>query len=226
MSLPRIAALLFDLDGTLLDSAPDLLESLNWVRCSEGLAPLELGRMSRFASRGAAGLLEAGMPAASQEQLAVWKEKFLTHYADNSYVHSTLYPEVTELIEYLSVVKIPWGIVTNKVQALTLPILRSAGLLQPAACVVCGDTLSRSKPDPAPVLLACRIIGVEPPAALLAGDDARDLQAGYAAGTMTAAVHYGYGSHELHDEKFSRSLRVFAAGEFIHLVRVHNGFDA
>jgi len=225
MPVPRISALLFDLDGTLLDSAPDLVESLNWVRGSEGLAPLKVTAMSRFVSHGAAGLLEAGMPAADQAQRAIWKQKFLTHYADNSYVHSTLYPEIPELIEYLSVVNIPWGIVTNKTEALTLPILRSAGLLQQASCVVCGDTLSRSKPHPDPVLLACQIIGVEPAETLLAGDDARDLQAGYAAGTMTAAVHYGYGSHELHDAAFSRSLRVSAPGEFIRLVREHNDFN-
>ena len=226
MPVSRIAGLLFDLDGTLLDSAPDLVGSLNWVRAGEGLPPLEVAAMSRFASRGAAGLLKAGMPVADAEQFDAWKQKFLTHYTDNSYVHSNLYPDIPELLEYLSSVGIPWGIVTNKVQALTLPILQSAGLLHQAACVVCGDTLSRSKPDPAPVLHACQIIRIEPSSALFAGDDVRDLQAGYSAGTMTAAVYYGYGSHELNDDKYSASFRVSAPGEFIQLVKAHNDIGA
>ena len=226
MSQPaRISGLLFDLDGTLVDSAPDLVASLNWVRSSENLPPLEIQAMSRYASHGAAGLVRAGMPATNPAQFEKWKQKFLAHYADHSYVGSSLYPEVAELLDYLSSCGIPWGIVTNKSQALTHPVLRSAGVLGQAACVVCGDTLDRCKPDPAPVLLACNLLEVQPSAALFAGDDVRDLQAGYAAGTMTAAIHYGYGSHELDDEQFSRSIRIFAPGEFIQLVEARNGIN-
>jgi phosphoglycolate phosphatase len=195
--MSRICGMLFDLDGTLLDSAPDLVASLNAVRRSEGKDPLPLSEMSRFASKGAAGLLRAGMPAVDDTTLEEWRQRFLHHYAQNSYENSRLYDGVPELLDALDRNGIPWGIVTNKFEVLTHPILEAAGLSDRASCVVCGDTLSSKKPDPAPVLLACETIGTEPGHTVFAGDDLRDIEAGKAAGTQTAAIHYGYGSHEL-----------------------------
>jgi phosphoglycolate phosphatase len=195
--MTRIRAMLFDLDGTLLDSAPDLVRSLNWVRGSEGLDPLPVGAYSRFASKGAIGLLRAGMPPADEAQFETWRQRFLDHYADHSSVDTRLYDGVPELLEALAARAIPWGIVTNKIESLTRPILEAMGLQATVGSVVCGDTLERKKPDPAPVLLACRELERLPGETMFVGDDLRDIQAGQAAGTQTAAVLYGYGSHEL-----------------------------
>ncbi len=211
----RVAAVLFDLDGTLLDSAPDLVAALNWVRQQENLTALPVEEMSRHASRGAAGLLAAGMPAAGPERLEEWKAGFLQRYAEHHFVHTRLYPGIQELLDYLAGSSIPWGIVTNKVEALTLPVLQAAGLLDTAGCVVCGDTCSRSKPDPAPVELACRLLRVAPRHTLFVGDDIRDLQAGKSAGTQVAAVHYGYGSDEFTDDHLAGSLSVHHPADLV-----------
>ena len=197
--MKRVRGVLFDLDGTLLDSAPDLVGSLNHVRESEGLGALPIRQMSPFATKGALGLLNAGMPPADDKSLERWRLRFLAHYAENSCRDSKPYEGVSEALEFLDRSAIPWGIVTNKVEALTLPIVASLGWAKSAACVVCGDTLSRSKPHPEPVLLACSIMNVEPGNVMFVGDDVRDVQAGQAAGTLTAAVHYGYGSDEIAD---------------------------
>ena len=218
-----IHAILFDLDGTLLDSAPDLVGSLNWVRRSENLPPLDLAEMQRFASKGAVGLLKAGMPAADEETLESWRQRFLEHYALNSYRHSRLYDGIPELLDFLGEAGIPWGIVTNKIEALTLPIIEAAQLGASIGCVVCGDTLNESKPHPAPVTLACGMMDVAPAETLFVGDDIRDIQAGRAAGTLTAAVYYGYGSHELEGEVVADSVRIHHPEELAAFVRKRNG---
>jgi 2-phosphoglycolate phosphatase len=206
--MTRIEGLLFDLDGTLLDSAPDLVGSLNWVRKGEDLPPVTVSELSKYVSKGAVGLLKAGMPKTSAEQFETWRTIFLEHYADNSFHHSRLYDGVPELLEVLGREGVPWGVVTNKMESLTFPIIKAAGLKPSNACVVCGDTLNESKPHPAPVLLACDIIAVNPAQVLFVGDDIRDVQAGIAAGTHTAAVYYGYGSGELTGDEVSNSLAV------------------
>jgi phosphoglycolate phosphatase len=214
----RISAMLFDLDGTLLDSAPDLGGSLNWVRHRENLPPLLLSDMKRFASKGAVGLLRAGMPEADAATFEGWRQRFLEHYALNSYRHSSLFDGVHDLLDYLGRAGVPWGIVTNKTESLTWPIIEAADLAEAASCVVCGDTLSESKPHPAPVSLACGIVNVAPAETLMVGDDLRDLQAGKAAGTQTAAVFYGYGSGELEGDLVRDSYPVHHPADLVELI--------
>ena len=214
-----IRAMLFDLDGTLLDSAPDLVGSLNQVRGLENLPPLDVAEMSRFASHGAVGLLKAGMPPADDATFESWRQEFLRHYAQNSFRDSFLYDGVKEMLEFLQISGIPWGIVTNKIEALTLPIIDAANLRVSVSCVVCGDTLSKNKPDPAPVSLACGILEVLPQNTLFVGDDIRDLEAGNGAGTQLAAVHYGYGSYEFNDELVRGSYQIHHPADLIELVR-------
>jgi phosphoglycolate phosphatase len=221
MSLIR--AVLFDLDGTLLDSAPDLVGSLNWVRRSEKLPPLAVSEMQRFASKGAVGLLRAGMPAADDATLETWRQRFLAHYSQNSFRESRLYDGIPELLEFLGSRGIPWGIVTNKPEALTLPIVEAAKLSDTISCVVCGDTLNESKPHPAPVSLACGMVDVAPGETLFVGDDVRDIQAGRAAGTQTAAAYYGYGAYELDDEFVADSFRIHSPIELVELVNRNRG---
>ena len=212
--MTKLSAVLFDLDGTLLDSAPDLIAALNWLRSAEGLPPLEIANMSRHVSHGAAGILKAGMPDTTANQFAEWKAQFLEQYASVGYRESRLYDGIPEVLEGLERLDIPWGIVTNKIESLTLPILQSSGLAKKAACVVCGDTLSRNKPDPAPVLFACEQLGVSPLNTLFAGDDIRDVQAGKGAGAKTAAVLYGYGSHEFSAEHLDGSVVIERPEDF------------
>ncbi len=199
-------AVLFDLDGTLLDSAPDLVGTLNWLRAQDGLPELDLAQMSRHASRGAGGLLNAGHPSSDPDEFERRRIAFIEHYGANSFRNSRLYEGIDELIDYLNGSGVPWGVVTNKMESLTLPILEASGLARTVSCVVCGDTTEFSKPHPAPVLLACEILGVNPGSTLFVGDDIRDVDAGKAAGTMTAAVLYGYGSDEFSETLTSDSL--------------------
>ena len=213
-----IKAVLFDLDGTLLDSAPDLVGSLNWVRETENLPPLPLSEMSPYATKGAVGLLNAGMPESNAELLESRRLRFLEHYAENSFYLSRLYDGIPELLDFLGEAGIPWGIVTNKIESLTLPIIEAADLQDAISCIVCGDTLSESKPHPAPVSLACGMLGVAPAETLFVGDDIRDIQAGQAAGTQTAAVYYGYGSNELIGDQVSASAQVHHPSDLIALV--------
>lgn len=221
--MSHIRALLFDLDGTLLDSAPDLIAALNWVRRSEGLPELELSQMKRYASRGAIGLLQAGMPQADANTLEKWRLRFLDYYAENSFRNSSLFDGVPELLDYLNRAGIPWGIVTNKSEALTLPIVEAARMADTVSCVVCGDTLSESKPHPAPVTLACSIVDVRPGDAVMVGDDVRDIQAGRAAGTQTAAVFYGYGSEALNGHLAEGSFPVHRPADLVDMIEGCNG---
>jgi len=216
--LNSIKAMLFDLDGTLLDSAPDLIAALNWLRFTEGLPALDTAVMSRYVSYGAAGILNAGMPPASADQFAQWKTLFLDRYAAVGYRESRLYDGISDVLQALDKLDMPWGIVTNKMESLTRPILESAGLLNKAASVVCGDTLSRNKPDPAPVLFACKQLAVDPAKVIFAGDDVRDLQAGKSAGSMTAAVLYGYGSHEFSADLLCDSVVIKQPADFRKLL--------
>jgi phosphoglycolate phosphatase len=221
--MSAIRAVLFDLDGTLLDSAPDLVGSLNWVRRSEKLPPLAVSEVSRFASRGAVGLLKAGMPPADAARFEVWRRRFLDHYSQNSYRESSLYDGIPEVLAFLGEMGIPWGIVTNKTEALTLPIVEAANLAATISCVVCGDTLNESKPHPAPVSLACGMVDVAPGETLFVGDDVRDIQAGRAAGTQTAAAYYGYGAHEMDEDFVADSFHIHHPAELVQLVKRSNG---
>jgi 2-phosphoglycolate phosphatase len=213
-----VKGMLFDLDGTLLDSAPDLVGSLNHVRQSERLSPLPVHEISRHASKGAVGLLKAGMPATDELTFEEWRQRFLTHYAEHSFRESTLFEGVEALLEALDGQRIPWGIVTNKIESLTFPIVEAAGLAGRIGCVVCGDTLSESKPHPAPVRLACSILGIAPADTIFVGDDVRDIQAGQAAGTRTAAVYYGYGSEELRGALVEDSFSVHHPADLLALI--------
>ena len=218
----RINAILFDLDGTLLDSAPDLVAALNFVRQKEGLPALEVKGMSQFVSHGAVGLINAGMPGCNEQEFELRKALFLERYAGHSFVSSRLYEGIPDLLKFLEHSGIPWGIVTNKNEALTKPIMKASGLEHRASCVVCGDTLALSKPHPAPVVLACALLEVEASNTLFVGDDVRDVQAGRAAGTQTAVVHYGYGSSEFSEEWLIGSIGVNHPSDLIEQVKKQN----
>lgn len=191
-----IKAVLFDLDGTLLDTAPDLVATLNHLRAGLGLAALPVDDLRHFVSRGAIGLIKAGMPPCDDETLASWRETFLNYYQHNSYVHSRPFDGVEMLLDELQDRGIPWGVVTNKPESLSIPLLNKVGWLSPASTLIYGDTVSKPKPHPEPVLAACGEIGVAPEHALMVGDDLRDIEAGQRAGCQTVFALYGYTDKE------------------------------
>ena len=195
-----IKAVLFDLDGTLLDSAPDLIASLNHLREGLGLAALPANDLRHFVSRGAVGLIKAGMPPCDDETLNLWREKFLSHYQENSFVQSRPFDGVELMLKNLQDRGVPWGVVTNKMEFLSKPLLEKLGWQSSASAVVYGDAVSSSRSDPEPVLAACKIIGAKSENTLMVGDDLRDVQAGKRAGCQTAFALYGYSDKESRSE--------------------------
>ena len=189
-----IRAVLFDLDGTLLDSAPDLVGALNAVRAQHDLEPLSVSSMANHATAGALSLLAAGMPASDEATIEEWRSVFLDHYEQNIFRKSELYEGAHELLGCLEEQGVACGIVTNKPEYLSRPVLAAAGISAQMRTLICGDTIEEKKPHPAPVLLACEQLGMNPNEVMFVGDDPRDLQAGRGAGVFNCAAMYGYGS--------------------------------
>jgi phosphoglycolate phosphatase len=195
-----IKAVLFDLDGTLLDSAPDLIATLNHLRAGVGLAALPADDLRHFVSRGAIGLIRAGMPPCDDETLASWRDAFLDYYRQNSFVKSRPFDGVEPMLAALRQREIPWGVVTNKMEFLSVPLLKKTGWFSMLSGLVCGDTVANSRPDPRLILAACGQIGIEPENILMVGDDPRDVEAGIRAGCHTAFALYGYADKESRTE--------------------------
>lgn len=183
---------LFDLDGTLVDTAPDMVAVLDEMQRSRGVDPLEYGVARAYVSNGAIGLLKLAFPEASPAPLGPLHLEYLDLYSKSLCRHSALFPGLPQVLNELDKTGRPWGVVTNKPKNLTEPLMQALGLMDRAACVVSGDTLPQRKPDPAPLLLAARQVDVSPSDCVYVGDAARDIQAGRAAGMATVAVRYGY----------------------------------
>jgi 2-phosphoglycolate phosphatase len=188
-----VQAILFDLDGTFADTAPDLAAALNHVRTSRNLPPLPLEVLRPQASHGSAGLLKVGMNVTPESpDFEALRDIFLEHYANNICVNTTLFSGMAELVDELERRAIPWGIVTNKPHVYTLPLMQALGYADRAACLVSGDTCANAKPHPEPMLKASEIIGVTPENCLYLGDDVRDMQAANAALMRGVIARYGY----------------------------------
>jgi len=192
-----IRAVLFDLDGTLADTAPDLAGALNLLLGEHGRAPVPLAHARPLTSAGARGMLQAGFgitpDAPEYESLKV---RFLELYARAVCVDTRLFGGISELLDALERRGTPWGVVTNKPERFTTPLLEALGVLHRAACVVSGDTVARAKPHPDPLLHAARALALAPTSCLYVGDDLRDVQAARAAGMPILAASYGYLGHE------------------------------
>ncbi len=189
----RFEAVLFDLDGTLTDSAPQLAASANALRTARGLAPLPYAALREAAGKGARGLLWTAMrvgPDASS--FAPLKAEFLADYEARLTQEAVLFPGIPELLDGLTAAGVSWGIVTNKAEHLARLIVESSPVLQKAQCLVGGDTTGRLKPAPDSIQEGLKRLAVRPEAALYAGDDERDMKAARAAGTAAAALAWGY----------------------------------
>ena len=191
-SIDTFDAILFDLDGTLVDTAPDMVAVLLGMQKDHGLAlvPYDLARS--HVSNGAVGLIRLAFPEADDALMKQLHQEYLDRYENAVCVDSRLFPEIGELLDELDAAGRPWGVVTNKPMRMTDPLLAGLGLSSRAACSISGDTLPQRKPHPAPLLLASRQIGVPSEKMVYVGDAVRDIEAGRAAGMFTIAATYGY----------------------------------
>jgi 2-phosphoglycolate phosphatase len=189
----RIArAVLFDLDGTLVDTAPDLCAAANAMRARAGLAPMALEELRPAVSRGSRAMLALALPQFDAAAREAWVAPFLESYGAAVAVHSRLFEGMHEVLAAIERDGASWGIVTNKPSGLARAVVRELGLEARCGVLVGGDTLPVRKPDPQPLWLACDTLGVAAAAALYVGDDARDVEAARAAGMRCVAAAWGY----------------------------------
>ena len=189
----RIRAVLFDMDGTLLDSAPDFIAVSQAMRQARGLPAIDPQRVADVVSGGARAMVAAAFdcPPDSAE-FEVLRLEFLERYQQGCAVFTRPYDGIPELLADIEKSKLLWGVVTNKPLRFAEPIMQQLGLAERSALLICPDHVKRTKPDPEPMLLACSKLGLQPGEILFVGDDLRDIESGRAAGTRTAAVSWGY----------------------------------
>jgi phosphoglycolate phosphatase len=183
----------FDLDGTLADTAPDLVAAANQLLTKRNRSPKPYEELRPRASAGARGLIQGAFGYGTDHpEFISLRDEFFTYYENALLVHSTLFDGVDSLLDQLDLAKLPWGIVTNKSERFTHPLTEQMGLRQRAISTVSGDTTPFSKPHPEPILHAARVANVDPAFSIYVGDDIRDVLAGKAAGMKTVAAAYGY----------------------------------
>ncbi len=221
--MTQFKAVLFDLDGTLADTAPALGLALNMQRERHGLPPLPISTIRPYASHGSRGLLEIGFGMApDHDDYEAMRYEYLVLY-DQVFTESPLLFEgISEVLDALEQRRIRWGIVTNKPRRFTMPLMKALKLHKRAACIVSGDDAARPKPYPDPLLMACDIARIRPEACLYVGDAERDIKAGREAGMQTAVACYGYlgqqdkpqewGAHTMIDTPLELLERIAATG--------------
>ena len=188
-----IGAILFDLDGTLVDTAPDMGAALNNLLIEESLAPIPLEIIRPYVSQGGLVLTRLGFSEQVPEsEIEPLRLRYLDHYRAIVADDSVLFDGLEEVLNTLEKRNIPWGIVTNKPKWLTTPLLEQMALDKRAAVVICGDTLDKRKPHPLPLIVAAETIGIACEDCVYIGDDPRDIAAGRAAGMKTLIASYGY----------------------------------
>ena len=188
-----VRAVLFDLDGTLVDSAPDLAGAANDMRLAHGLPAMPYELFRPLVGSGARGMVGAAFGVGPDEpEFASLRDEFLIRYEQRMTQETTVFANIWPLLNALEALAIPWGIVTNKAMRFTDPLVRALRLHPRAGVVVAGDSTPHAKPHPAPLIEAARRIGVEPRHCAYVGDDLRDVQAGRSAGMTTVAVRWGY----------------------------------
>jgi N-acetyl-D-muramate 6-phosphate phosphatase len=189
----RAHAVLFDLDGTLVDSAPDLAAAVNRLRTERQLPEVPYERLRPMVGSGARGMIGAAFGIApGHEEFELLRDAFLAHYEGGLLQRTAVFPAVAGLLDELDGAGLPWGIVTNKAERFAGPVVHGVGLGERTGALVCGDTTPHAKPHPEPLLEAARRLGVPAASCIYVGDDLRDVQAGRAAGMATVAVTWGY----------------------------------
>lgn len=185
-------AVLFDLDGTLADTAPDLIAALDRLRAELGLPKINTAGLRGSAGRGAIAILEGGLPELGQADREAFRARYLDDYQAHCWEASRPFDGMPEFLDRLDAADVPWGVVTNKIERLAQPLLERAGWAARIGCLVAGDSVARAKPAPDPVLAACSALAANPGNVVFVGDDERDVISGRDAGTRTVAALWGY----------------------------------
>lgn len=222
MSSGRLAGLrglLFDLDGTLADTAPDLGGALNQLLERYGRAALPIERLRPLASTGARGLLAEGFGIGPADPFyEELREEYYQTYAARLCQDTRLFDGVSELITVLDAREIPWGIVTNKFQRFAQPLVAQLPALANSRCLVCGDTFERAKPYPDPLLGAAALLALAPAELAYVGDDLRDMEAAKAAGMAGVVARYGYLGHDSPPESWPATSHIASPRELLPLL--------
>ncbi len=204
-----IRIVLFDLDGTFADTAPDLANALNRTLENHGRERLPLEQIRPAVSHGAAALIRLGFGLQpGDEPFESLRQELIGYYSEALSRETTLFPGMKEVLEQLESRGLRWGIVTNKPARLTDPLMEQLGMHERAACIVSGDTTANSKPHPEPILHACRLAGGTPEQCLYVGDARRDIEAGHNAGTKTLVALFGYLGEEDQPEEWAADAQV------------------
>jgi 2-phosphoglycolate phosphatase len=189
----QVEAVLFDLDGTLLDTADDLGGALNAILIQDDHQPLAMDKIRPHVSQGGMALIELGYGCDKNTPQAqsLWS-RLLKHYSDHLAEHTRYFPGMLQVLDQLDQAEIAWGVVTNKPRALTEPLADQIGLSARTQCIVSGDTIAQKKPSPEPLYYACDLLGVNAENSIYVGDHLRDIQAGNHANMLTLIAEYGY----------------------------------
>jgi phosphoglycolate phosphatase len=189
----RLRAVLFDMDGTLLDTAPDFIAIAQAMLADRGFPAIDDKLIRDEISGGAKAMVAATFAMSpNAPEFEALRLEFLDRYQRGCAVHSRLFDGMETLLADIEKAGLIWGVVTNKPVRFAEPIMQQLGLAERSAVLICPDHVTRSKPDPEPLILACTTLGLEPASVLFVGDDLRDIESGRDAGTRTAAVRYGY----------------------------------
>ncbi|MGL4269739.1 MAG: HAD family hydrolase [Plesiomonas sp.] len=216
----RWDAVLFDLDGTLLDTAADMAAAANHVLQHYGCAPLNTDQIQANTSQGVHGLLHAGFAGALPDDMPALRTRFLTYYRANLCQDTRLYPGVATLLQQLTQYGCPWGIVTNKPTTLTEALLPNFPELATPAVLVCADTLAQRKPHPAPMHHACAQLGLKESRTLYLGDARTDIQAAQAAGMPAAVAGWGYISPHIDTKEWGADAVFGSVVDFMHWLAI------
>ncbi len=193
MTAARFGAVLFDLDGTLLDTAPDFSTAINRLLADKGQPPMPADRVRKAVTNGSAGLITVAFGLAPGEPgFDDIREQLLAYYRECIADRTRPFPGMEDILRRLADSGTPWGIVTNKPELYTSLLLSRLPLPSAPAAVVCPDHVNHTKPDPEPILLACKQLDADPRQCIYIGDHLRDIQAGLSAGSTTVAARYGY----------------------------------
>ena len=219
---PRFAdvqAVLFDLDGTLVDSAPDLAAAVDRMRVGRGLASLPLAHYRPMAGAGARGMLGIAFDVSPEHaEFDALREEFFFNYEHCLTERTLAFDGVSDMLAGLTACGLPWGVVTNKAARFTEPLTRAMPLFANASTIISGDTTAHSKPHPMPLLEAARRMGVAPERCVYVGDDERDIVAGLAAGMGTVAVTYGYLGKKTDTSAWGAHATINSALELLQLI--------
>ena len=209
----------FDLDGTLADTAPDLVAATNQLLSARNLPLKPYEQLRPCASAGARGLIGGafGIDTKHPDFIAL-RDEFFANYEKALFVHSKLFDGMEHLLNQLESAQLPWGIVTNKSERFTNPLIDLMGLSQRSISTVSGDTTPHSKPHPEPILHAARIANLDPNKSLYVGDDIRDIIAGKAAGMKTVAAAYGYCGCEEPPEAWGADFIIQTPQELLQII--------